>query len=121
MVTSESEDEQLVRAFQRGDDVACSIFVQRHQDRVYRVATMWLIDFSLASEMFPADELSRLAEPSPDIVGRTDVDSVFAALADWVEPGSSSAVFPGIVDARIEQGVNLGDGIFLPSSHRIST
>ena len=59
-------------------------------------------------EMFPADELSRLAEPSPDIVGRTDVDSVFAALADWVEPGSSSAVFPGIVDARIEQGVNLG-------------
>ena len=38
MVTSESEDEQLVRAFQRGDEVAFSIFVQRRQDRVYRVA-----------------------------------------------------------------------------------
>jgi len=50
MVTSESEDAQLVRAFQRGDEVAFSIFVQRHQDRVYRVATMWLIDSSLASD-----------------------------------------------------------------------
>ena len=59
-------------------------------------------------EMFPAEELPRLAEPSPDIVGRTDVDSIFAALADWVDPGSSSTVFPGIKDARIEQGVNLG-------------
>ncbi len=44
MVTSDGEDEQLVRAFQRGDDAAFSVFVQRYQDRVYRLTTMWLID-----------------------------------------------------------------------------
>lgn len=51
MVTSDSEDEQLVRAFLRGDDAAFSVFVQRYQDRVYRLATMWLIDSSLASDV----------------------------------------------------------------------
>ena len=37
-------DEQLVRDFRRGDESAFSVFVARHQDRVYRVSLMWLYD-----------------------------------------------------------------------------
>ncbi len=58
-------------------------------------------------EMFPVAELDRLAEPTPDIEGRTDVDALFAEIGDWVAPGSRNQVFPDAVTARTEQGVNL--------------
>ncbi len=58
-------------------------------------------------EMFPAGELDRLDEPTPDIDGRTDLDAVFASLCDWAAPGTSSQVFPDLANARIESGVNL--------------
>ena len=44
-------DEQLVREFQRGDEQAFSDFVRRHEDRVYRLAVMWLRDGSLANDV----------------------------------------------------------------------
>lgn len=47
----ERSDEQLVRAFQAGDESAFSIFVARHQDRVYRLAMLWLKDQSRADDM----------------------------------------------------------------------
>ena len=37
-------DDDLVRRFQRGDEVAFSTFVERHQDRLFRLAQMWLVD-----------------------------------------------------------------------------
>jgi RNA polymerase sigma-70 factor (ECF subfamily) len=45
-------DDDLVRRFQRGDDVAFSTFVARHQDRLFRLARVWLAD----------------AEDAPDVV-----------------------------------------------------
>lgn len=47
---SELTDEQLVRAFQRGDEAAFSRFVARHQDRVYRLSVMWLHDAQMAGD-----------------------------------------------------------------------
>jgi RNA polymerase sigma-70 factor (ECF subfamily) len=47
----EQTDEHLVRAFQRGDDVAFGLFVERHQDRVYRLAVMWLRDAQQADDV----------------------------------------------------------------------
>ncbi len=44
-------DEQLVREFQRGEEEAFSVFVRRHEDRLYRLAVMWLWDGSLASDV----------------------------------------------------------------------
>ena len=37
-------DDDLVRRFQRGDEVAFSTFVGRHQDRLFRLARLWLAD-----------------------------------------------------------------------------
>ncbi len=48
---SEQSDAQLVRAFQRGDQAAFTRFVARHQDRVYRMALVWLYDPSLAADV----------------------------------------------------------------------
>lgn len=35
-------DEQLIRRFQRGDMAAFETFVERHQDRIFRLAGAWL-------------------------------------------------------------------------------
>ncbi|MCZ6643407.1 MAG: RNA polymerase sigma factor [Gammaproteobacteria bacterium] len=50
MNNHERSDEQLVRAFQAGDESAFSVFVTRHQDRVYRLAMLWLRDGSQADD-----------------------------------------------------------------------
>lgn len=47
----ETTDEQLIRAFQRGDAGAFEVFVTRHQDRIYRLAGMWLYDPQLAADV----------------------------------------------------------------------
>ena len=47
----ETSDEQLVRAFQRGDEGAFEVFVKRHQDRVFRLAGLWLYDSSQAVDV----------------------------------------------------------------------
>lgn len=38
----QDSDEQLVRRFQRGDMSAFELFVERHQDRIFRLASAWL-------------------------------------------------------------------------------
>lgn len=47
----EPSDAELVRAFQNGDQVAFTRFAARHQDRVYRMAIVWLYDPSLAADV----------------------------------------------------------------------
>ncbi len=51
IVMPSRSDEQLVREFQRGDEDAFSVFVQRHEDRIYRLAVMWLRDGSLVNDV----------------------------------------------------------------------
>ncbi len=38
----QESDEQLVRRFQRGDMSAFELLVERHQDRIFRLASAWL-------------------------------------------------------------------------------
>jgi len=48
-------------------------------------------------DMFPADELPKYDEApnrTPDITPRTEIDSLFSKVSEWVSPGSSPAVFP---------------------------
>jgi len=47
---TESSDAQLVRRFQNGDMQAFESLVQRFQDRVYRIALVWLVDAQLAPD-----------------------------------------------------------------------
>ncbi len=65
------------------------------------------VNGGLYGEMFPAEELSRLADPSPDIVGRTHIDHVFGAVADWVTPAGGSIAFPNRATASLETGLDL--------------
>ncbi|MEM7280870.1 MAG: DUF1501 domain-containing protein [Pseudomonadota bacterium] len=62
-------------------------------------------------EMFPDEEMSRLADPSPQIIGRTAMDHIFAGCCDWVEPNTGGTVFTGLATAELETGVNLS-GLF---------
>ncbi|MFT6046460.1 MAG: hypothetical protein ACI9WC_002166 [Arenicella sp.] len=46
--------------------------------------------------MFPQDEIIKYDEApnrTPDITPRTEIDQFFAQVCDWVQPGSSAAVF----------------------------
>lgn len=56
---------------------------------------------------FPESELATLADPSPEIAGRTALDHVFGRLCDWMQPGSGDVVFPARAGAPIEPGLNL--------------
>lgn len=41
-----ADDGDLVRRYQKGDSQACRELLQRHQDRLYRLAGLWLYDAS---------------------------------------------------------------------------
>lgn len=56
---------------------------------------------------FPPGELSRLGVRGADIEGLTAIDHLFGRLADWLEPGSASEVFPGLEAAPLEPGLDL--------------
>ena len=43
-------DEELVRAFQRGDRQAFGQLIERHQDRLYRLALAWLGNSDFAED-----------------------------------------------------------------------
>lgn len=48
-------------------------------------------------EIFPDAEVDKYDDTSlrtPDIEARTEIDSLFSKVADWVVPGSGGAVFP---------------------------
>tara|TARA_B100000745_G_scaffold300504_1_gene254797 strand:+ start:3922 stop:5316 length:1395 start_codon:yes stop_codon:yes gene_type:complete len=61
----------------------------------------------LYGDMFPADELNRLDDHSPDILGQTSIEHVFGRCSDWLSPGSSSTIFPNRDQNPIEQGLDL--------------
>ncbi|MEL6214583.1 MAG: sigma-70 family RNA polymerase sigma factor [Pseudomonadota bacterium] len=50
MSTDQLDDRALVRAFQRGDQLALQQLVIRHQDRLFRLARGWLADESMAAD-----------------------------------------------------------------------
>ncbi|MEM8983453.1 MAG: RNA polymerase sigma factor [Pseudomonadota bacterium] len=50
MANDDATDSDLVRAFQRGDALAFDQLVHRHQDRLYRLARVWLYDSSRAAD-----------------------------------------------------------------------
>ena len=51
MTTDEPGDEELVRRFQRGDTAALDELVRRHQDRLYRLAAVWLQQDQYAADV----------------------------------------------------------------------
>ena len=46
----ETPDNELVRRFKRGDRDAFAEFVRRHQDRLFRLASVWLFDPQQAAD-----------------------------------------------------------------------
>ncbi len=48
---SQKTDEQLIAAFQRGDSDAFEVFVIHHQDRIFRLAQLWLADTDAAADV----------------------------------------------------------------------
>lgn len=58
-------------------------------------------------DMFPAAELSRLADKSPDITGETHYDHLFGEICNWASANSSDLVFPQRSSASLESGVDL--------------
>ncbi|HSW13825.1 MAG TPA: DUF1501 domain-containing protein [Solimonas sp.] len=58
--------------------------------------------------MFPQAEISRLqTDYSPHIDGLTAFDHVFGRVADYIQPGAGSVVFPKRASRPLEAGVNL--------------
>lgn len=57
-------------------------------------------------DMFPADELNNLAKRSPDIVGKTGIEHIFANVCEYMSAGTGAEVFPTLADAPLEEGVN---------------
>ena len=58
-------------------------------------------------EMFPEEELGRLNDPAPAIIGLTTIDSIYSQVCDWLQPATGSLVFPDSTLSTIEDGVNL--------------
>ena len=63
-------------------------------------------------DMFPASELAKLGQNTPDIDGLTEFDHVYGAVCDWVHPASSSVVFPYKASRDIESP-GLLDNLFV--------
>lgn len=61
----------------------------------------------LYGEMFPDAEIDRQDDPGPDIEGQTEIDHVFGAVCDWVQPNSKGRVFPKHGSRILEPDVNL--------------
>ena len=55
---------------------------------------------------FPADEVDKIDQRSPDITGKTGLEHIFGAVADSLEPNTANTVFPQKADAPLEEGLN---------------
>ena len=65
-------------------------------------------------EVFPEDEVDKYDDVSlstPDIDGRTEIDRLFAAVSDWVAPGSGRVVFPRTASGYSGVAPKLEDGV----------
>lgn len=51
MTADGASDDELVRRFQSGDTAALDALVQRHQDRLYRMAAVWLHNDQQAADV----------------------------------------------------------------------
>ena len=69
------------------------------------------VNGGIYGDMFPNDEISRLTDNTPDIVGQTTFDHIFGRVCEWVQPGSEALVFPDRSLSRLEAGVDLS-GLF---------
>jgi uncharacterized protein (DUF1501 family) len=72
---------------------------------------LWGTDVSggLYGEMFPEREANLdandevpLETSGADVLGQTSTEKILAEVCEWMEPGSSSIVFPGAGSAKIE-------------------
>lgn len=60
----------------------------------------------LYGELFPHSEIERFDQASADIDGLTSIERLFGSIADWMQPGSSSLVFPQVNTSDMEPGVD---------------
>jgi len=67
------------------------------------------VNGGVRGDMFPEEEIFRHNDLGPDINGQTHLDHVLGSVCDWVEPGSSTRVFPDRSSAMLENGVNPDD------------
>ena len=59
-------------------------------------------------EMFPEEELARLNDYSPDILGLTTIDTIYSEICDWVQPGAGELVFQDRSLSKEEKDIDLG-------------
>lgn len=57
-------------------------------------------------DMFPAAEIPKMSQLNTDTEGLTGFEHIYAAVCDWVSPGSALQVFPNYTSAPIESGVS---------------
>ena len=86
-------------------DVSSRNWDESHVRRVLAAFTYG----GLYGEMFPEREANRdangkipLETSGADVLGQTSTDKILAEVCEWMEPESSSIVFPGASSARIE-------------------
>ena len=60
-------------------------------------------------DMFPAAEIAKMAQQNTDTEGLTGFEHIYAAVCEWVAPGSANQVFPGYASAPIEPGVSFAN------------
>lgn len=51
MNPNDATDEQLVQQFRDGDALAFELLIRRHQDRIFRLASVWLYDDQQAADV----------------------------------------------------------------------
>ena len=56
----------------------------------------------LYGEIFPESEIAKYDQPRADIDGLTSIERLFGSIADLMQPGSASLVFP---QSNISSGV----------------
>lgn len=58
-------------------------------------------------DMFPHSEIEKFDKRSSDIKGLTSVEHVYARMADWMQTGSQTQLFPSLNSAKKERGLDL--------------
>lgn len=60
-------------------------------------------------DMFPQSEIPKMVQQNTDTEGLTGFEHIYAAICDWVMPGSANQVLPGYASAPIESGVSFNN------------